>query len=196
MSPVTGLLLAAGMSRRFGSDKRQHSLPDGTPMALAAARRLHAACPNSIAIIRPDDDQLAAQFREAGLAVVVCPTAAGGMGHSLAAGVAASQQAAGWLIALADMPAIALDSYAAVLQALQAGAPLARTSHTGRPGHPVGFSARFRNDLLALQGDHGGKTIIDAQRALLTLCPVNDPGVLLDIDSPLDATHRLIKGSI
>jgi molybdenum cofactor cytidylyltransferase len=39
--------------------------------------------------------------------------------------------------------------------------------------------------LLALQGDQGGKAIIDAHRDLLTLCPVVDPGVLIDIDTPL-----------
>jgi molybdenum cofactor cytidylyltransferase len=188
MSDVVGLLLAAGASRRFGSDKRQHRLPDGTPMVLAAARRLLAACPLSITVVRPGDDELAAMLAEAGLRVTECADAAFGMGHSLAAGVAATFSAtpdAGcWLVALADMPAIAPESYAAVLAALHGGAPLARPTHNGHPGHPVGFAVRFRDDLLALRGDQGGKAIIDAHRDLLTLCPVNDPGVLIDIDTP------------
>lgn len=185
MSDIIGLLLAAGASRRFGSDKRLHRLPDGTPMALAAARRLRAACVESIAIVRPGDDELAGLLTEAGLRVTECPDAALGMGHSLAAGVAATADAAGWLVALADMPAIAPESYAAVLEALRSGAPLARPAHIGRPGHPVGFAAQFRSDLLALQGDQGGKAIIDAHRDRLSLCPVIDPGVLIDIDTPL-----------
>lgn len=184
MSDIVGLLLAAGASRRFGSDKRLHRLPDGTPLALAAARRLRAACPVSIAIVRPGDDELAALLAEAGLRVTECPAAECGMGHSLAAGVAAAADAAGWLVALADMPAIAPASYAAVREALRSGAPLARPAHGGRPGHPVGFAARFRDALLALQGDQGGKAIIDTHRDLLTICPVDDPGVLIDIDTP------------
>ena len=184
MSDIVGLLLAAGASRRFGSDKRLHRLPDGTPMALAAARRLRAACSESIAIVRPGDDELATLLSEAGLRVLECAESAQGMGHSLAAGVAAAPDATGWLVALADMPAIAPESYAAVLDALCSGAELARPAHIGRPGHPVGFAARFRNELQALQGDHGGKAIIDAHRDRLTLCPVVDPGVLIDIDTP------------
>lgn len=188
MSDIVGLLLAAGASCRFGSDKRLHRLPDGTPMALAAARRLLAACPHSIAVVRPGDDELAGMLADAGLHVTECPAAEHGMGHSLAAGVAAAMataaDAAGWLVALADMPAIAPASYAAVLAALRSDAPLARPAHDSRPGHPVGFAARFRDALLALQGDQGGKAIIDAHRELLTICPVDDPGVLIDIDTP------------
>lgn len=184
MTAFVGLLLAAGASRRFGSDKRWHRLPDGTPMAIEAARRLRAACPSSIAVVRPGDDELAAALTKTGLKVTACPMAALGMGHSLAAGVAASLEAPGWLVALADMPAIAPASYGAVQDALRAGALLARTVHAGRPGHPVGFAARFCDDLLALQGDQGGKAILDAHRDILTLCPVDDLGVLIDVDAP------------
>lgn len=179
-----GVLLAAGASRRFGSDKRWHRLVDGTPLAIEAARRLRAACPHSVAVVRPGDDELAEALKGAGLHVTVCADAVLGMGHSLATGIAASKDAAGWLVALADMPAIAPASYLAVLDALRHGAALARTTHAGGPGHPVGFAARFRDELLALQGDRGGKSILHAHREALVCCAVDDPGVLLDIDTP------------
>lgn len=184
MSECVGILLAAGASRRFGSDKRLHRLPDGVPMALASARHLLAACPRSFAVIRPGDDVLADLLTQAGMQVVVCAEAGQGMGHTLAAGVAAAAEADGWLVALADMPYIASDSYRAVIEALNKGAPIARPTFEARPGHPVGFSAAFRAELLGLRGDHGGKAIIDAHRELLCLCPVNDPGIEHDIDTP------------
>ena len=184
MSQFVGILLAAGSSRRFGSDKRLQSLADGVPMALTAARNLAAACPRSLIVIRPDDIELASMLVEAGLETVVCDAAEQGMGHSLAAGVAASADAAGWLIALADMPYIQPASYRAVVDALQGGATLARPFHQGRPGHPVGFAAEHRVALLALTGDQGGKAIVDANTAALVVCPVDDPGVLKDVDRP------------
>lgn len=179
---VSGILLAAGYGRRFGSDKRWHRLADGTPMALAAGARLLAACPHSIAVVRPEDDELAAAFRQLGLDVVHCADARLGMGHTLAAGVAARRDAAGWLVALADMPDIAPASYRAVLAALAAGAGIARPQYAGRPGHPVGFAATHRAALLALSGDEGGRSILAAQRDALQRCPVDDPGILLDLD--------------
>lgn len=188
MNDCVGILLAAGASRRFGTDKRLHRLPDGTPMALASARRLLAACPRSLAIVRPGDDVLATLLTRAGMPVIVCPDAELGMGHTLAAGVAAAAEASGWLVALADMPYIAGGSYLAVIAALADGAAIARPTFEGRPGHPVGFSAAFKTELLGLRGDRGGKAIIDAHREALRLCPVDDPGVEHDIDTPAAAS--------
>jgi molybdenum cofactor cytidylyltransferase len=94
---------AAGVS---AADKRLHPLADGTVMALAAGRKLAAVCQRTIVVVRPDDMAMTRLLSEAGLESVVCANAAQGMGHSLAAGVAASEDAAGWLVALADMPYI------------------------------------------------------------------------------------------
>lgn len=184
MREVTGLLLAAGRSRRFGSDKRWHRLADGTPMVLQAARRLAVACPRMVVIVRPDDEELVALLATEGLRCVACVQAAAGMGHSLAAGVAATADGAagGWLVALADMPFIAPASYAAVLSKLAQGARIARPTFDGQMGHPVGFAADYRTALLALRGDEGGKAIISGDPAALVICAVDDPGVLNYVD--------------
>lgn len=190
---VAGILLAAGSSRRFGengADKRWHRQADGRPMLLHAAERLAAACPTSIVVVRPDDARVVDLLAPTGLRCVVSPRADEGMGHSLAAGVAATLAATlgpsaspgGWLVALADMPFIAPASYSAVLDALGRGARIARPEFRGEPGHPVGFSAAYREALLALTGDAGGKAILRADPAAVCLCPVADPGVVQDID--------------
>lgn len=184
MKQIIGILLAAGSSRRFGADKRLHRLADGTPLALASARRLAEACTRSIVVIRPGDTALASLLAAEGLETVICSAAENGMGHSLSSGIAASAEAGGWLVVLADMPYIQPASYQAVLVALQNGASLARPSYQGKSGHPVGFSSKHLPDLLALTGDQGGKAILDAHRNDLHLCPVEDPGILKDIDQP------------
>ncbi len=192
MNQIVGILLAAGSSRRFGADKRLHPLPDGTPMALASARNLAAVCARTIVVIQPDDTVLASLLAEEGLEIVVCAEAAQGMGHSLASGVAATADAAGWLVALADMPFIQPASYHAVLHAMQGGAALARPIHDGCLGHPVAFGAAHLDKLLALTGDQGGKAIIEANPVALVLCTVDDPGVLKDVDQPFQV---VITGS-
>jgi molybdenum cofactor cytidylyltransferase len=185
MSQIVGILLAAGSSRRFGADKRLHPLHDGTQMALASARHLAAVCARTIVVIRPDDTALASLLATEGLETVVCAEAAQGMGHSLACGVAATADAAGWLVALADMPYIPPASYHVVLQSMRDGAALARPIHDGSPGHPVAFGAAHLDKLLALTGDQGGKAILEANPAAVVLCSVDDPGVLKDVDVPV-----------
>ena len=188
MKQIVGVLLAAGSSRRFGADKRLHPLADGTPMAQASARHLAGICRHTIVVIRPGDSALVSLLGTEGVETVVCKEAVQGMGHSLSRGIAASAEADGWLIALADMPYIAAASYHAVLQALQSGASLARPAYQGKLGHPVGFSADHLPELLALSGDQGGKAILDKHRANLLHCPVDDPGVLRDIDQTSQLT--------
>jgi len=185
MREIVGILLAAGFSRRFGDDKRLVEI-DGVPLAVISARKLQAACARTIVIVRPEYDALAAHPGLLGCTVVRCTDPERGMGHSLAAGIAASADAAGWLIALADMPSIDPASYRAVIEALQAGASLAQPSYRGRPGHPVGFAAAWRDSLLALDGDIGARELIRSAGVARVVCPVDDPGIHRDIDLPAD----------
>lgn len=187
MAPgIVGILLAAGSGSRFGADKRWQPLADGTPLALAAAARLLAACGEVRAVVRPGDAALAARLEALGCGVVFCAEAASGMGHSLAAGVQAAAGAAGWLVALADMPAIAPASYRAVLDALACDAAFAVPVHDGRRGHPVGFAGRKYVDLRRLSGDKGARELLRAQAAQVVEIPVDDPGILADVDTPAD----------
>ncbi len=186
MARIVGLLLAAGQGRRFGADKLRQPLADGTPVAVAAARALKAACPDCIAVLRPEQDALAALIEAEGLTVIRCAAARDGMGHSLAAGVAASPDADGWLVALADMPRIRVDTHLAVVGAIAGGAALAATIFAGLRGHPVGFAARWRDALVALEGDEGARSIIRRNADLLHAIETDDPGVLQDVDTPAD----------
>lgn len=184
---IVGVLLAAGAGKRFGGDKLLYRLPDGRPMAVAAATHLKPACGRVVAVVRPGHDELAALLVAAGCEIVMCPEAAGGMGHSLAAGVRATAAAGGWIVALADMPFIASASHQAVASALRAGASLAASQYQGRRGHPVGFSSVWYAQLATLTGDQGARAILERHRTELIVCPVDDPGVLRDVDRPTDA---------
>lgn len=186
MAQIVGLLLAAGQGRRFGSDKLLHPLDDGTPLAVASARKLKEACPRAIAVLRPEQITLAALLSAEGLEVVICPEARAGMGHSLAVGVAASLEAAGWLVALADMPFVQVATLRSVADALARGAALAAPFHNSQRGHPVAFAARWRDQLLALTGDEGARAVVGNNRGLLSRIDTADAGVLRDVDTPQD----------
>jgi molybdenum cofactor cytidylyltransferase len=179
---IAGVLLAAGSARRFGSNKLLHGLPDGTPVAVAAACSLVQAVPLSIAVVRPGDAELARRLSAIGLRIVENPLAAGGMGTSLAAGVSATAEAAGWIIGLADMPWILPGTIATLAGRLRAGASIVAPVHAGRRGHPVGFAARWRHELCELTGDMGARGLLEAHAHLLEKLETDDQGVIGDID--------------
>ena len=192
---IAGVLLAAGSASRFGSDKLSHPLPDGTPIAVAAARTLKAALPRSIAVVRSAQSPLAALLAREGLSVVECADASEGMGRSLAAGVRASADAAGWIVALADMPFVGQDTITRLAAELGRGAVIATPVKDGVRGNPVGFSAALRARLEAFRGDAGARSLLQAEKDRITVVAVNDPGILRDIDRPADLASPNVRKS-
>lgn len=180
------VLLACGAGSRFGSHKLLHPLTDGTPMAVASLRALQAVVARTIATVRRGDSQLIRLLREEGAEVIEDGGCAAGMGHSIAAGVGASVGATGWLISLADMPFVEPATIAAVTQGLRDGATICAPCYQGQRGHPVGFSATLRDELVVLRGDQGARSIIERHRHALLSIDTSDPGCLRDIDRPSD----------
>jgi len=186
-----GLLLAAGSASRFGSDKLQHRLPHGVPIAVQAARHLKPEVSRVVAVVRPGADETARALEAEGCTVAVCDNAAQGMGASLACAARAAGEADGFLVALADMPFVRSSSIAAVRAALEKGALVAAPYFRTRRGHPVGFAGRLHGELAGLSGDEGARRILEAHAADLRKVPVGDPGVVRDIDRPADLAPPL-----
>lgn len=194
-SGVRGLLLCGGAGRRFGPGKllaMPRALRDGgappDSIAAMAARNLVAGAGNALAVILPGAQELREVLERAGCTVIESPHCANGIGESLAAAVAATRGADGWIVALGDMPFVRPETIAAVRAQLEIGALIAAPLNavSGERGHPVGFASTLRDDLLALRGDQGARAIISRHHDELVPVPVDDPGILVDIDTQED----------
>ena len=106
-----------------------------------------------------------------------------GMGYSIAQGVAARPQAAGWLVLPGDMPLVKPATLLAVAAGL-AHAPVVYAQHLGRRGHPVGFAAELFSELVQLRGDEGARRI--TARYPSVGLELGDPGTLIDVDTEAD----------
>lgn len=180
------IVLAAGLSHRFRQQAGEHKLLadlDGKPVLQRTLEQAAASALDLFVVTRPDALAIRQLCSQATL--VLCDS--GGLGESIAAGVNASRDYDGWLIALGDMPFVTPESYRAVSAALM-DAPIVRPTIEGRPGHPVGFQKRYFPVLSALQGDAGPQAIVSSQAVRL---PLHDRGCLCDIDFPADL--QLIK---
>jgi molybdenum cofactor cytidylyltransferase len=184
--PTVGILLAAGSGTRFGGGKLVHPLDDGIAIAVHAARNLIAASLDVLAVVRSGDFALADMLEQEGCSVTPCKEAVGGMGYTLAHGVARTRDAAGWVVALADMPRIRPATIIAIRDALAAGAAIAAPVYRGERGHPVGFSSALGGELVALSGDSGAKAVLQRHANAIVLIDCDDPGVVLDIDQKSD----------
>ncbi|HQR22344.1 MAG TPA: nucleotidyltransferase family protein [Burkholderiaceae bacterium] len=193
---IVGVLLAAGRGTRFDPRGDRLKLLEpasrgpnrGAPLAVAAARALRPAVDDLVAVVAPVAERgqpaLHRLLAAEGCALVVNDRSTDGQGSSIACGIAATAGADGWIVALADMPAVATATAVAVVAALRGGAVTAAPSYHGRRGHPVGFAATLQQELLALAGDVGARAVL--ARHPPHLIEVDDPGVLFDVDTSED----------
>lgn len=192
MTPV-GILLAAGRGRRFdptgAASKLLQVLPGGEPVVAASARVLLSAVDKVIAVVRPDDGGVGDCLRALGCDVTVCLEADSGMAASLVHAIRhAPPDAAGWLIALGDMPYVRGATVKVLCEALEQGAAIALPVSGGRRGNPVGFGRIHLDALLALQGDQGARAILKVHP--VTEVRVDDPGIFSDIDTLSDLLKK------
>jgi molybdenum cofactor cytidylyltransferase len=180
---IMGLLLCGGEARRYGANKL---LEGDEPLAARAARNLMQATGQVLAVIPAGAGALRAALEPVGCEVLESDRTTRGMGASIAAGVEASAQATGWIVALGDMPLVRPDTIRRVRRALEEGARLVAPFSDGRRGHPVGFSWRMREELLALDGDTGARVVIARNGELLERLAIDDPGIFVDVDTRED----------
>jgi molybdenum cofactor cytidylyltransferase len=158
----------------------------GECIGAMACRNLLTVLPRVVAVVRPDDAALAAALGAAGARIVRCASADDGMGASLACGILATAHAAGWIVALGDMPWVEPSTIARVAAAIGQGAAVAAPYCRGRRGHPVGFGATCFAALAALAGDEGARSIVASQRDSVVRIDVDDAGTLRDVDRTAD----------
>ena len=192
--PPTVIVLAAGRGSRFVAPEHKLLQPFGSSTVLGTA--LHHAIESGLPLRVVTTAVVSAEARRhvAQRDIVELPPSTGhagerlGMGYSIASGVAASADAGGWLVLPGDMPAVQPSSLLAVAAKL----PLhivVYAQHRGRRGHPVGFSARLRDELLALDGDTGARAVLQRHAADVRTIECGDAGVLLDVDRREDVAR-------
>jgi molybdenum cofactor cytidylyltransferase len=68
--------------------------------------------------------------------------------------------------------------------AAEAGQSIVVPAHKGRRGHPVLFSKDVLEEVLALAPSMGANTIVRSVPDRVIEVEVEDPGILIDIDTP------------
>lgn len=190
---TAAIVLAAGYGSRFGGNKQLARLPGGALLLEQTMGRLRQVTDNIVLVTRKE---LIGPLSEAlpdleRVRIIPSPAADRGMGHSLSSGIAALDPACeGCLICLGDMPWVTPATYRRLLRALRSDGILL-PSFKGRTGHPVGFGRQFFDELLQCHGDQGARRVIRQHPAACVTLPVDDAGILLDVDTTADLDrHR------
>jgi molybdenum cofactor cytidylyltransferase len=190
-SRVALVVLAAGESRRFGRLKQLLPWGDGgTLLSHALDVALASRARPVLVVLGCRAEDCRAVLDNCPATVVVNPTWEQGQSTSVRAGLAALPENVGAVVFhLADLPGVT----PAVIEALMARheatlAPVVWPEYAGRRGNPVLLDRDTFPALQGLTGDVGARPVIMAHARVgdVERVAVDEPGVLLDVDSPQD----------
>lgn len=184
MKKLTLILLAAGSSKRFGGEKLMYPI-GSMPMVGHILSVLMDLSSNNgwelIAVSRPSAaaDYIAGR----GVKTVINHESETGISSSIRAGLNAAGNAENAAFFVADQPYLTAATAETFLRAYLASGNIAGcVAHEGVMGNPAAFSARLFGELMALDGDRGGKAVIRRHTDDLFIYEVSDPKELSDID--------------
>ena len=183
------VLLAAGLSRRFGPSNKLLSEIDGVPLVRLVGERVRTALPNARLIAVTGHEAQLVETALAGVADAFIHNEdfASGIAGSVAAGVKATNASRGVMVVQGDMPGLdapLLCRLADAFNASGAKAIVFPETADGRQRTPVIWPADLKGELLALEGDTGAKPLIARHRGRCRPVVTSDPRALADLDTP------------
>lgn len=192
---IPAVVPAAGRSGRMGTAKALLKADDGTFLATILSSLRGGGADPVLVVVRDQEGAIAKEARAHGATVVRNPDPSRGPVSSLQAGLQVlSREAPGVLFAPVDHPLFSPVTVRALIQAFaEARAPLVVPSFDGWRGHPVLFSRAIFPELMERDLPEGARTVIRRYLKERLQLPVDDPGILADIDTPEDYRQHFLR---
>jgi molybdenum cofactor cytidylyltransferase len=187
---IAAVLLAAGSARRFGAPKLVQDL-GGKPLIRWSAEVLTGPPVDEIVVVvPPDHGGLTAALAGIPARFVVNAQPDSGIGASVACGIQAlGEGTRAALVALADEPSLSHPVLQGVVgQYRETGASIVVPRFRGTRGHPVLFDRSVFDELRALTGDQGARTVTERNPGRVAILEV-DEDKPADVDTTADLSR-------
>lgn len=184
---ISAIILAAGNSSRFKSNKLLHTV-NNIPMyqrtvnlieQLPSAQKIIVTKYPALYKNLPADFHIVENYRTDL-----------GQSHSMQMGIKKSLQLAkqitGFLFIVSDQPYLTVNSLQKLYHTWQQKRGICALAYGEKRGNPIIFDRKYLNELLAIKGDIGGRYIIKKHLDELTLVQASSAEELHDIDTIAD----------
>jgi len=179
---ISAIILAAGYSRRMGKNKllleyRGESLIQGTIDTILQ-------CGFSEIILVGREEEVIEIGNNNGLVVIKNQNADKGISESIKLGVVHAKETDGYMFFTADQPFLDINIIKGLIREfIEDTSYIIVPQCDVRRGNPVIFPPSFKEDFLKLQGDIGGKTIINKNLDRVKFIEISDSWSLFDVDT-------------
>ena len=190
--PTAGIILAAGMSLRFGKPKQLMMLKDKTLLEWVIDACLNSRLEKIVLVLGYGSqiilDLLGEKIGKTGIQTVVNHRYHQGMSRSLQSGLSKiSPTSPSVMFLLGDQPMVDANMINLLLERFWKSEKYIRAPvYQGKRGNPVIFSRNFYNDLFLIKNDIGARNIIQKNSDQVLWVEIDNPLYFFDIDTQDD----------
>ena len=186
---VHALVLAAGSSKRMGSENKLLADINGVPLVRFMIEALLSSNVTSITVVTGHEgEQVAAALSEfTNLSFVHNPDYDAGLSTSLKAGLRALPETLdGVMICLGDMPLVTPVMVNELIEAFDPdeGRSICVPVYGRKRGNPILWSKTYLSRMISLSGDMGARPLLEEYNDQIFEVVMQNDGVLFDIDTP------------
>lgn len=196
------IYLAAGNSRRFGGNKLLYPI-GGMPMYLHGLTKLSAVCRRHLCwrvTVVTQYPEILKEIKGYPVKAVFSPQSRHGLSYSIKAGILNSEltedeldEESGFVFFAADQPWMSERTIEKFLSEIEKRKPsLGCVCYGDQLGNPVYFSSSFRDELLSLEKDEGGKKILKKNRSQVYCFQAAEAKELEDLDRREDSGGKYL----
>lgn len=183
---ISGIILAAGASKRMGTPKQTVKLGGKPMLQYAVDRFLESSLDEVILVLRTQMRWTPAPRKR--LSVVRNPSSDEGISTSVKLGIESTNpRTEAVIIGLGDKPLLRTPTIERLIDASRlSNSDIIVPVFRKRRGNPILFRSSLFPDLRRLKGDVGAKVLVESKKYSVEEITVDDVGVLLDVDVPSD----------
>ena len=192
---IWAIVLAAGESRRMGTQKLLLPFGETTVVGAVVGTALASRVDRILAVLGADKDAVRQELEPLGIDLAVNEDYAKGMLSSVQAGFRAlPADADAAVVMLGDQPFLPARVVDAVVEAFRrSGRGIVVPAFRGRRGHPVLVDLKYRDEVLALDPADGLRRLMRAHPEDVFEAEVEDANILRDMDVPEDYANELTR---
>ena len=185
---ISAIILAAGESKRMGQPKQLLPFRGSTLLGQIMENLLQSQAAETIVVLGYQAEKIIPQIAREPVKIVVNPDFDQGMSSSIKCGLSHISEAAdGVMIVLGDQPLIEKETIDLLIKKhRQSERGIILPVYKGIRGHPVIFKMKYKDELLRLTGDIGGKQIVERHPSDVLEVEVDYESVVISIDAESD----------
>jgi molybdenum cofactor cytidylyltransferase len=190
--PTAGIILAAGMSTRFGRLKQLLRIGDSFILSMVMDAALRSDLDKVVLVLGHRADEIMAAIidrpADPRLTMVINPLFREGMSTSLKRGLMEIKgEFPSIMVLMGDQPLLNHEVINQMLEAFRGSdKDICVPVFGGKRGLPVCLAGRFYNDIMKVTGDMGARDIIRRNPSDVLEKEISDPASLMDVDEEPD----------